>query len=287
MTLLNDMRVRDPFVVPVAAEKKYYLFGSTHLTPEVGVGFDFYRSSDLVNWDGPMPAFRPPLGFWSDRDPWAPEVHAYQGKYYMFASFKNASSCRGTQILIADKPEGPFRPHSPKPVTPPEWECLDGTLFVDDQRQPWIVFCHEWVQVGDGEICARKLTPSLDAPVGDAVLLFKASAPKWVVSIEQGKKKFVTDGPFLHRLSTGELLMLWSSFSKDGYALAQAKSQSGTILGPWFHADEPIFASDGGHGMIFKTFEGKLLLSIHVPNRGPDERPRFFDVKEQGGWISC
>lgn len=38
--------------------------------------------------------------------------------------------CRGTQILRADKPEGPFVPLSDGPVTPADWECLDGTLYV-------------------------------------------------------------------------------------------------------------------------------------------------------------
>ena len=49
----------------------------------------------------------------------------------MFASFKAAGVCRGTQILVADHPKGPFVPHSDGPVTPRDWECLDGTLYVD------------------------------------------------------------------------------------------------------------------------------------------------------------
>ena len=279
------MRIRDPFIVPVPVEHRYYLYGSTHLTPEAGLGFDAYRSSDLINWEGPFPVFRPPVGFWSDRDPWAPEVHVYNGRYYMFASFKSATVCRCTQILVADQPEGPFRPHSNLPVTPPDWECLDGTFYLDNQNQPWIVFCHEWIQIDNGEICARKLKGSLDEPVSDPVLLFKAGDPRWVVSLDKNKPKYVTDGPFLHRLLTGELVMLWSSFSTTGYVLAQAKSSSGTILGPWQHADDLIFTGDGGHGMIFRTFENKLMLSIHAPNCGPNERPKLLPIQEQGGWI--
>jgi hypothetical protein len=42
------------------------LFGSTD--PNVwsgpGIGFDCYRSVDLVEWEGPVAAFRPPSGFW-------------------------------------------------------------------------------------------------------------------------------------------------------------------------------------------------------------------------------
>jgi beta-xylosidase len=284
---LRDIRIRDPFIMPVAAKKTYYMYGSTHLDPQGPMGFDAYRSKDLVEWEGPIPIFRPPTDFWSDRDFWAPEVHAWQGHYFLFASFKNATACRGTQILIADSPEGPFRVHSIGPVTPSDWECLDGTLFVDDQQEPWIVFCHEWLQVDDGEICARKLSPSLEKPVSDPKLLFRASEPNWVVSIEKGKSRFVTDGPFLHRLSTGELIMIWSSFSKTGYVLAQAKSKSGTILGPWEHADKPIFSNDGGHGMIFRSFEGTLLVSIHAPNKPVDERAKFLLVRENAGWLEA
>src|SRR6185436_5786395 len=107
-------------------------------------------STDLAHWDGPFPAFRPPSGFWADRNFWAPEVHFYQGRYYMFASFKAENVPRGTQILVSDTPQGLFLPMSAGTVTPPDWECLDGTFFLDANNAPWIIFCHEWVQVGDG-----------------------------------------------------------------------------------------------------------------------------------------
>ena len=108
----SDIPIRDPFVVPVAAERRYYLFGTS--VPEAwaapATGLDYYTSSDLRHWEGPFPAFRPPAGFWSDRNYWAPEVHAYRGRYYLFASFKAEGVCRGTQILAADGPGGPFVP---------------------------------------------------------------------------------------------------------------------------------------------------------------------------------
>lgn len=94
------------------------------------------------------------------RDPFLlpmPERKRYKDKFDMFASFKAKGVCRGTQILIADEPAGPYRFHSDGPVTPREWECLDGTLYFDKKDKPWMVFCHEWLQVGDGEICAMPL----------------------------------------------------------------------------------------------------------------------------------
>ncbi len=249
----------------------------------MGIGFDVYVSENLVTWKGPFSAFRPPQDFWADHEFWAPEVHLYNQKFYMFASFKEQTKCRGTQILVSDLPIGPFLPIGYGPVTPLEWECLDGTLHVDEEGCPWIIFCHEWVQVGDGEICAMKLNQDLKTVCSKPILLFKASCAAWVRNYPPENnyghaRTFVTDGPFLYRKKDGRLLMFWSSFGECGYALGIARSQSGSILGPWKHDTEPLFADDGGHGMLFETLDGQLTLALHRPNISPKERAVFIPL---------
>jgi arabinan endo-1,5-alpha-L-arabinosidase len=211
---VSDIHIRDPFVLPVISEHCYYLYGTMgeYAWTTTGLGFDCYKSVDLQTWEGPYPVFRPPTDFWADRNFWAPEVHAYRGRYFMFASFKAEGSCRGTQILVAESPLGPFLPLGSGPVTPSDWECLDGTLCVDIDGHPWMVFCHEWVQVNDGEICALPLTEELTSAAGKLVVLFSASQAPWAQRIEgKGRSGLVTDGPWLHRLPGGEMIMLWSS----------------------------------------------------------------------------
>jgi arabinan endo-1,5-alpha-L-arabinosidase len=269
MLLRQNINIRDPFVLPVKEESLYYMFGTT-----ASDGFDVYVSSDLEAWEGPFPAFRTSESFWADRDFWAPEVHAYLGKYYLLASMKAEGLCRATQVFVADHPKGPFVPHSKGPVTPAKWECLDGTLFIDEEGMPWMVFCHEWLQVQDGEMCAVRLTKDLSAAVGEPILLFRASEAPWAVSV-RNPGEYVTDGPWLYR-NGGELRMLWSSFGKEGYATGVARSASGRIAGPWRQDAEPYFAKDGGHGMLFATFAGDRQLSIHQPNISPSERPIFI-----------
>ncbi|HEY9076047.1 MAG TPA: glycoside hydrolase family 43 protein [Anaerolineaceae bacterium] len=281
MRKLSEIHIRDPFVLPSPAESRYYLYGTMgeFTWGETGVGFDGYTSSDLVHWEGPFPIFRPPMGFWADRNFWAPEVHCYQGRYYLFASFKAEGVCRGTQILEGRSPLGPFLPISARPVTPPDWECLDGTFYLSPEGDPWMIFCHEWVQVGDGEICAVPLTADLTSTAGDPVYLFRASQAPWVQAIHsKGRKGFVTDGPWMHRLPGGELLLFWSSFGAGGYTVGIARSPSGQVIGPWQQEPEPIYSQDGGHCMTFTDFEGNLLLSLHRPNRTPDERPVFIPL---------
>lgn len=272
----DQIHIRDPFVVPQASERKYYLFGTTGATTwsGPGEGFDYYVSPDLDEWLGPYPAFRPPTGFWGTKNFWAPEAHFFNGNWYLFASFKSDDHSRGTQVLVADHVTGPYLPISERPQTPADWECLDGTLFVDQDGSPWMVFCHEWVQVNDGEICAMPLSMDLSRASGDPTRLFRASEAPWVTPHTPGN--YVTDGPFLFRSEMGELQMIWSSFRDGSYALGIARSMSGTITGPWIQDPQPVFKEDGGHGMIFRTFEGQSLLAIHQPNQTPDERPVFI-----------
>lgn len=277
----SDIQIRDPYIVPVKETGKYYLFGTTDSNPwdAPGEGFLVYESEDLNLWSEPKVAFKPEEGFWATHNFWAPEVHFYKGNWYIFASFKADGVCRGTQILKSDCITGPYHPITEKPVTPAHWECLDGTLYVDEDGPPWIVFCHEWVQVKNGEICCMPLSDDLTTPIGEPTLLFRASEGPWVVDLWGSKENFVTDGPFLYRSKNGTLRMLWSSFSTEDYAISYAESQTGSILGPWIQHDRPVVVN-GGHGMVFDDFEGNTFLSIHSPNGTPHERPKLIPFEK-------
>ena len=275
----KEINIRDPFVI--TDHGQYYLYGTRGPTCwGIADGFDVYTSSDLEHWEGPTVCFQKEEGFYADRNFWAPEVHPWQDRYYMFASFKSESMCRGTAILCADSPMGPFHPHSDGPVTPPDWECLDGTFFVDSGT-PYLVFCHEWVQAGDGEILAMPLTPDLKQAAGEPVLLLHASDAPWVKPVKHssGITGYVTDGPFLHRSRDGQLLMLFSSFSEGGYTQGLARSVSGHIFGPWEQLN-PLFGENGGHGMLFRTLDDTLMLTLHRPNVHLQEHPWFCSIEE-------
>ena len=292
----DKIQIRDPFVLPVAVTGTYYLFGTTDKDcwNGPGIGFDCYLSRDLEDWRGPVAALRPRPGFWATTHFWAPEVHAYRGRFFMFATFNVEGGFRGTQILVADRPEGPYEPWSDRPVTPPHWQCLDGTLHVDAEGAPWIVFCHEWLQVHDGAMYALRLSPDLRGAMGRPVFLFNASEAPWAHRVHGPHVKpaegqlvyqfptYVTDGPFLYRTGTDALLMLWSSSGARGYAMGLARSTSGSVQGPWEQEGEPLWAEDGGHGMIFRAFDGRLFLALHVPNVTPNERAIFQEVVEEG-----
>lgn len=290
---LADIQIRDPFVL--VADETYYLYGSTdkNIWYGPGVGFDTYKGADLAAWEGPFPAFRRPEGFWSEGQFWAPEVYPYDGRWFMFATFTAPSSddregLRGTQVLVADSPAGPFTPWSDGPITPHKWQCLDASLWVED-GEPWMVFCQEWIQVHDGAIWAQRLGPDLRQPVGTPVFLFNASDAPWSKPLAHAKAgrlpAYVTDGPYVVRLSSGHLLMLWSSHGDQGYAMGIAHSTSGAVTGPWTQEETPIWAADGGHGMVVRLLDGSLALTLHQPNDTPNERAVIRPLVETGDTI--
>lgn len=157
---------------------------------------------------------------------------------------------------------------------------LDATLWVED-GVPYTVFAHEWVQIKDGTIEYVRLKDDLSGIVGEPKRLFNASDAVWSVkNTDYGCH--VTDGPYLYRSKTGKLLMVWSSFSKTGYTVGIARSESGKLAGPWNQQDEPIYSADGGHPMLFKRLDGQLMMSFHSPNKGGLERTKLFEMEDLG-----
>ena len=275
----DHIRIRDPFVVADRASMQYYLFGTTDADPwnGVGIGFQVYRSRDLKLWSEPEYAFRPPEGFWGTKNFWAPEVHHYEGSWYLIASFYAENRHRGVHIFRSGQITGPYVPISGSPATPEDWDCLDGTLYIEENT-PWLVFSHEWTQIQNGAICALPLAKDLSKATGAPVTLFHAKDAPWSVPdtgdvvVAKGEN-YVTDGPFLFH-EDGRLKMLWSSFAADGYAIGIAESRTGKLTGPWTQQKAPAF-DFGGHGMLFDVFDGTRYLVLHAPNTSGQERLRF------------
>ena len=272
----EEIRIRDPFIWTDHAQGIYYMYGTTALldnTFHTKASFSVYITKDLENFDGPFVIFDgSSCDFWGTQDFWAPELHFYNGKYYLFASCRSETQKKATQIFVADSPMGPFVPVSPEPATPREWACIDGTLWVENGT-PYIVFCHEWSQIKNGEICARQLSDDLSTPIGDPVTLFAAHDNPFVTEHDyEGSGNYVTDGPFLFR-EGDKLKMIWSSFYNRRYLVLEAEADS--LLGEWRHHGSR-FDFDGGHAMIFENLEGKKMISLHRPNSIMHERACFL-----------
>lgn len=277
----NEINIRDPFVLKEG--DTYYLYGTRAKDFGKKVnGFDVYTTKDLIHFSEPKVCFD--SGKWDmNREVnWAPEVHKYNNSYYMLATFTKKNGLRGVYILKSDNPDGEFQPHSNGAVTPDEWECLDGTLYINKNNEPYLVFCHEHTQIIDGTVCYIRLSDDLTHSIGEPVYMFSGSTPDWADKKPEGEH-YITDGPFMYRTTDGELLLIWSTFVNHMYCQCVAKSSNGELDGAFTHLP-PIITNDGGHGMIFKA-DDKLYLTFHTPNKSLEERPTFKELIDTGDSI--
>jgi Glycosyl hydrolases family 43 len=320
---LTDMALRDPYVVADAKTDLYHLYvaNSPAASGVKGIGTMVYRSRDLEHWSVPQVVFRPPAGLWAAHGGWAPEVHRWKGRWYLFTTVHDEAQplpapalgqygvpaqvpqyARGTIIAVADSLLGPFTVLDPtKPVAPRGFMSLDGTLFADDKGKPWMVYAHEWVQKIDGTMEAVPLKADLSGPAGHPIHLFKGSDATWIAdeiptpSANQ-LLPYVTDGPQLHRLPGGALAMLWSTYGKTinnsngmvtgHYVQTYAVSPSGRLKGPWTQR-RPLLRTDNGHGMIFTTLPGRKrkphpMLVLHRGIRTTHAKLYEIELRRDG-----
>lgn len=291
---LDSIVLSDPFILPDSATMTYYM---------TGTGGQLWKSADLKYWDGPYNVAQTDPTSWMGSRPaiWAAELHRYKGRYYYFATFTNQATTvgyyrgnrlerRACHILASDKAEGPYRPEGDSVYLPADKLTLDGTFWIDTDGKPYMIYCHEWLQNWDGTIEKFELKPDLSGTVGDGKLLFKASASPWSREVIDGvtRPNRVTDGPFIFRTKTGRLGMIWTSWVYDAYTQGVAYSQSGTLNGPWVQSPYPITPPNFGHGMLFRTFDGTLLMSVHSHKdiNGRYLRiPHLFEVDDSGNEI--
>ncbi len=284
----EEINIRDPYVL--LYEGTYYLYGtrSESCWGECE-GLDCYRSTDLKNWEGPFEVFHRPDGFFADRSYWAPEVYNYNGSFSMLCTFGSTDRKKAVYLLRSAGPLGPFLPVGDKPLTPPHWTAIDGSLCFEGE-EPWLVFSHSFEDEPRGDMCAVKLSADLSEPVAEPILLFSAADAPWARPVPFAKAEFgmdgdlfFTDGPCIYRMPDGSVECLWASWSDRGYAVGAAVSDNGSIIGPWKHQEERFFPENGGHGMLFEDKSGRLLYTLHYPNDRYKEHPVFFEVVIKDG----
>ncbi|MBQ5363263.1 MAG: family 43 glycosylhydrolase [Clostridia bacterium] len=272
-------KLRDPYVV--VKDGIYYAYGT---------GWQCYvNKSGRLDGEWKRSEVSPTVIVPEDfvKQNWAPEVHVVNGKYYMFTTyFSSKTQHRGCSVFCADQPEGPFVQISDGHFTPHDWDCIDATLYIDENGQPWSIFVHEWTCRPDhvGLMSVAKMSDDLTHLISEPVDLFRADDAPWA-------NAGVTDGCFIYRTQGGKLLMIWSNFAEDGYAVGIAESEDGRPDGKWLQREKRLYGKtdagypfDGGHGMLFADTDGQLYLSMHSSNTPVGERDTtmvFLRVKEQ------
>lgn len=293
----NELSMSDPYILADEATKTYYLTSS---------GGRMYKSKDLIMWEGPFNIIDL-SGTWCEAAGFAAaaEIHKIGDYYYYAGTWSDHGEIiqaipgrynvphNQTYLLRSKNVEGPYVPFSVTPgydYQPYEWDCIDGTLYEEDGHI-YMIFVHEWTQLIDGTMDYIELSSDLTKTISEwPVTMFRASAAPFCREMNTiGEATFglkmpgwVTDGPQMFRTKTGKLGMLWSTWGDERYLQGICYSQSGTIAGPWVQEPEAFLANNSGHGMLFHTFEGKLIYVVHhVEGNGP-RKPQYWTVDDSG-----
>lgn len=293
---LDSLSMSDPFILADSKTQKYYLTSS---------GGGIYTSEDLRFWTGPYKAYDT-RGTWMENINFvaAAEMHHIGDKYYYVATFSDRNKLvdviprrynvhrQQSQVLVSDSAIGPYKPLNKEYsycYLPENWAILDGTLW-NEGGKTYLVFVHEWLQIIDGTIEYVELSSDLSETISKPKTLFRATEAEWAKEMNSNNEAtygmkipgWVTDGPQLFRTGTGRLGMLWSSWGEHRYAEGVAYSESGTIDGPWVQQKNSFKGDNSGHGMLFKTFDGKDLLVIHHQEGDGPRKPQLWTVDLSG-----
>ena len=291
---LKELSMSDPFIYPDPETKTYWL---------TGTGGALYKSTDLEMWTGPYNVIDISGTWMQGQFVAAAEIHKFGDKFYYAGTWNNHGVCfeqvprrynvplNQTQLLVSDKVDGPYLPlvkDSLFCLGPTDWDIIDGTLY-EENDTVYMVFVHEWTQLIDGTMAYMPLSKDLTHRTADPTTIFRASEAAWSKEMNSiGEATFgmkmpgwVTDGPQMFRTETGRLGMLWSSWGENRYANGIAWSTSGSIKGPWNQEEVSFKGDNSGHGMLFKSFEGQLLYSVHHDG-GTGRKPEIWTVDASG-----
>ena len=281
-------RVRggDPFIH--LENGTYYLYFSSGDT----VGLTVYTSTDLKEWlpdqgrDKFGRAYVNGNGFGKNRF-WAPEMHKYKGKYYLFHSAEEKVT-----VDVGDSPLGPFRNPEKKPFF--QEGNIDNSFFLDDDGTPYMLYAHFYA---GNEVWICELEKDLLHAKPETQRKLIRAEEDWEMNRADPRfsKWSIAEGPCLVKKDG----LYWLTYSShhvidDNYNVCLATATN--VKGPYVKQGKgPILAPRGkyqctGHHSLFKDKFGNWKIVFH--SRDPGGGPRYtytadakFTTKDGHPWI--
>ena len=218
-----------------------------------------FSTTDMINWtEHPIPLRVTEFPWDALQGAWAAQVVERNGKYWFFTS----TNVSGIGVAVADKPEGPYKDAIGRPLLTKEdcagathdWVCIDPTVFIDDDGQPYIFW-------GNVKCYWAKLKDSMTEIDGE---IHPVDLPAF------------TEAPWVHKRN-GKYYLTYASQWPEKLAYAMADS----IEGPWEYMgiiSEVAGNSNTTHPAIV-NFKGKDYLFTHMGGLGGGSGSRSVVVE--------
>ncbi len=255
----------DPYIL--LDNGTYYIYGTSS-----DEGIEVYKSTDLVNWEGPCGVKD---GFalrkedvWGSKWFWAPEVYKINNKYYMFFSVEEHLA-----VAISNSPTGPFVQE--KKQTLFETKAIDGHLFIDNNGKKYLYY----VAFTNGNVIWMcEMNDNLLSVKPNTIKECFGRSQPWEFSPKEIVGN-VNEGPFIIKKNkTYYMVYSANHYASPDYGIGFATASSPE--GPWTKfAGNPILQSPDtlkgtGHCSLFYDKKGKLAIVYHAHNNQTTIQPR-------------
>ena len=264
---------------------KVYLYVDQDVAPVGASGYVLtnwllYETSDMVHWESKGSIATCKSLSWcvagSDGGLAAPQVVERDDKdgnpkFYLYGPANNGQGI-SIAVMVADKPEGPFKDARGIPLVYPDdtanmgathsWRNLDPTAFVDDNGQAYLAFGNKiyfWVKLEDDMIHLKGETYTTDA--NGKVQNRSAKNVKINVQTQTGDWSDYTEAPWLSKHGNLYYLTYAAGFPETiNYATSTSPE------GPWQFRGVVIARATGDASTIHQTifdFHGASYMGYH------------------------
>lgn len=319
LSFTNPLPVQfgDPYILLV--DSIYYMYGTGGGAKD---GFCAYSSPDMVNWTPVGQVYQGNVeGSWAVANFWAPEVYERNGKFYMLfsADWKenptNELENFRIGVAVADKPTGPFREMSDKPLFDPGYPAIDGNLLTDSDGRTYLYYsrcCYKhpvesefatkakndglFDEIEESWIYVVEVKPDLSEIIGEPVLVLRPPVQLDDAQSEWESRSVTTgevnrrwsEGPFaLKQGDTYYLMYSANFFGGKNYAVGYATSKN--PFGPFEKStDNPVLEKNiekggivtgTGHNSVTWSKDGRQMYCVYHARteKTGDERVVFID----------
>lgn len=242
----------------------YYMYSTS-----APIGYYVYTSTDMVNWENAGLCMEEAWGIDRSGYYWAPEVIAYNGKFYMIASVDEHIG-----FAIAESPLGPFVPCE-------NWlfdDSIDGHVFIDDDGTPYLFFV-SWRSGHEYGIYGMELEADLVTPKPETEKLIIKPRESWE-KVDGG----VTEGPYILK-HNGIYYLTYSGtgYTSQQYAVGYATSDS--PLGEYTRYEgNPVLSYTsklygvGHHSFTTSPDGSELFIVYHAHASSKEVHPRVMCI---------
>ncbi len=287
----TDIRAHDPVLIKEG--DTYYMFCT-------GLGISMHSSPDMISWTKEKPVFDKSPDWVYEVVPnfryhfWAPDIHFYNGKYYLYysvSSFGKNTSAIGLVTNTTLNPDDANYKWEDQGMVVQSipgrdlFNAIDPNVIEDEEGYPWMTFGSFW-----SGIKLFKLIPNRNSPAKPEEWYTIARRDREVFTDDRNAGNAAIEAPFIFKKdSMYYLFVSWDYCCKgeqSTYKVVVGRSER--MMGPYLDKTGLAMAKGGGsividggdkwagagHNSAYQ-FDGQDYFVFHAYDLADEGKPKL------------